>query len=73
MPRDACPERAAVSKPVVDAITEVYRAKAEYDAAKQKHAANVEALAATLQKARNAERGANRSLAEHIKQHGCKS
>ena len=68
-----CPERARLGKPVVDAITEAYRAKTAYDSAREKHAANVASLATNLRRARDAERAATRALADHIKQHGCRS
>ena len=71
MQLDDCAERVRLSRPVVDAITEVYRARREYDSAKQKRSADVEAFSAALQKAREAERKAQREFDEHIRQHRC--
>jgi hypothetical protein len=72
MPTELCVERANLSRAVVDAITESYRAKGDYDKAKQKQAANVDALATALLKARAEERAAERALREHVEQDGCK-
>jgi hypothetical protein len=68
---ERCPERSRLSRPVVDAIAEVYRAKAAHDTAKQKRADNEHELAIALRKARDAERAAERALGEHIMEHGC--
>jgi hypothetical protein len=65
-----CAERARLSRPVVNAIAEVHRAKEAYDAAKQKRAENVDALEVALQKARQAGRAAKHAFAEHTA-HGC--
>jgi hypothetical protein len=67
-----CPERAKLSKTVVDAIAEVYRAAEAYDTAKRNRNGNVNELATALATARKAERAANRAFGEHIKAHGCK-
>jgi hypothetical protein len=61
----------AWGKPVVDAVTEVYRAKTTYDSAREKRATNVDSHAANLIRARNAERGSTQALSDHIKEHGC--
>jgi hypothetical protein len=71
VPTVPCAERAALSGPVIDAITETWHAKAAYDEAKRKNAGNADALAAALFKARDAERAALRALREHIERHGC--
>ena len=73
MATERCAERARLSRPVIDAIAEVYRAKAAYYSAKQKRADNEVELAVGLRKAREAERAAERTLGEHIKAHGCKA
>jgi hypothetical protein len=67
MALDPCAKRFRLSKPVVNAITQVYRAKTDYDAARQKQAVNADALAVVLQGARGAERMAVRARAEHIR------
>ena len=66
-----CPERAILSKLVLDVVAEVYRVKAEYDSAKQKRSTNASALALALERARASEAAATRALSNHIKQHGC--
>ena len=71
MPTERCTERAKLSKPVIDAIAEVYRAKAEYDSAKLKRAANEAELAVALRKAMEAERAAHRAFGQHVTEHGC--
>ena len=70
---EKCPERSRLSKPVVESVAEVYRAKDAYDTAKLNSDENVNDLATALMKARKAERIATKALGAHIKEHGCKS
>ena len=70
---DSCPERARLSKPVIDAISATYRIKAEWEKAKENRSENAGALAVELQKAREGERAAERALREHVEQHRCQS
>jgi hypothetical protein len=73
MPLEACDERAGLSQAVVDAVSKGYRAREEYEAAKQKRSANTDPLAAALQRARESERVAVRALDDHTKKHSCKA
>jgi hypothetical protein len=73
MRQEACPDCLLFSEPVADAITEFYRAKAKYDAAKLNGTGDPDGnLAAATQKAGEVQRLAEKALREHIKQHGCK-
>ena len=56
---------------LVDATTEVYRAKNAYDFVKEKQVESLDALARVLQEATAVERAAELALNEHIRQHGC--
>ena len=64
--------RARLSRIVADAIAEVDRAKAAFDAAKQKGAENLNALGLVLLEARGAERSAEHAFRDHVTTHGCK-
>jgi hypothetical protein len=68
-----CGDLLRLSRSVVDASDEVYRAKTEYDSAKLKRATNVNDLAGDLRGERQAKRIAERAFTEHIRQHGCKA
>jgi hypothetical protein len=72
VPTESCAERSSLSRAVVDAVAETYRAKAAYEMAKRNRADNVDVRAGALQKARASERAAERALQEHFEQHGCK-
>jgi hypothetical protein len=71
MPLEECAERARLSRIVAGAIAEVYRARAAYDAAKQKGAENLNALGLVLLEARGAERAAEDAFRDHVTTHGC--
>jgi hypothetical protein len=71
-PVKRCADRCSLSQRVVDAITEVCRAKNEYKFAKEKEPERVDALALGLHKARAAESAALHALEEHTKKHGCR-
>jgi len=73
MPGEACAARVTLSSAIVVAVSNVYRARPDYESAKQKRAANTDALSDVLQRARDAERIAVRELDEHVRQHGCKA
>ena len=73
MPVERCTERERLSKTVAATISEVFRAKVEYESAKNSAADNAVELAIALGKAREAEVKAEHALEEHVKQHGCRA
>jgi len=72
-PAEQCAERRILWSRLVDATTEVYRAKNAYDFVKEKQVESLDALARVLQEAMAVERAAELALKEHIRQHGCQS
>lgn len=74
MPFEVCAEREVLARGVLNAVSNVYQAKAAFDSAKQKHGAtNIDSLGVALQQARDAQRAATRVLDVHMKHHGCKA
>src|SRR4051794_7576184 len=59
-----CNERDALRKAVVDAVDAVYRARTAFEIARTKKASDVDALSVRLQKARDAERMAEKRPSE---------
>src|SRR5260370_15712935 len=64
-PAEQCAERRILWSRLVDATTEVYRAKNAYDFVKEKQVESLDALARVLQEATAVERAAELALKEH--------
>ena len=65
-PAEQCAERRILWSRLVDATTEVYRAKNAYDFVKEKQVESLDALARVLQEATAVERAAELALKGHI-------
>ena len=72
MPAELCPVRLELSNRVTETVAALYKAKREYEAAKERKAENLSELHMALLDARNAERDAVCALDDHAQSHGCK-
>jgi hypothetical protein len=63
-----CPERLVITRALVSAIVEIFKARARLAAGE-----DPEQNSAALRAAKDAQKSAERELASHVKQHGCKA
>ena len=69
---DNCPERLRLSNVVGEAISKMYKARADFDAARKAISSDIDGFASELLKTQSAERDAERELREHVEQHQCR-